>query len=75
MPPLRDKELDLNLGSYSGIAFKQTGMTFGRMKNKPLEVTVYVNEHGTFEASVQLTVDDAESIREWLTEFIISERK
>lgn len=37
---------------------------------KSLRLTLFANNYGTFEASFNLTHDDAEMMRDWLTNFL-----
>lgn len=69
MNDLPELELNQDERRYTGVALKTNDQKFSD-KNKPWRLIVFANSHGTFEASFDLTLDEAEAMRDWLDKLI-----
>ena len=54
---------------YAGVEFRELNLRH-HDKQKPLRLTLFNNNYGTFEVSFDLTRDAAQEMRDWLTTFL-----
>ena len=59
-------ELFQDQAHYTGIELKENNPRY-RDKNKPWHLSVFNNVYGTFEAGYDLSRDEAEEMRDWLS--------
>lgn len=59
---------------YAGVELAQRNPKY-RDSSKPFRMTLFANNYGTFEASFELTIGEAEEMRDWLNEFLADEAK
>lgn len=69
--------LDLKLAQdergYAGVELSRVNPKY-RHRNRPVRLALFANNYGTFEATFDLTLDEAEGMREWLGVVIADER-
>lgn len=66
-------ELAQDERGYAGVQLVQKKGNY-RNPSRPLRLTVFANTYGTFEAGFDLTLGEAEELRDWLDTFIADER-
>lgn len=59
---------------YVGVELSRINPKY-RRQNRPVRLALFANNYGTFEATFDLTLDEAEGMREWLDAVIAVERR
>jgi hypothetical protein len=76
--PLKSEDVKLELFQderhYCGVELKERNPRY-RNKDKPWCLTIFANAYGTFEATHELSIDDAEAMRDWLSELLARLKK
>ncbi|MGA9855092.1 MAG: hypothetical protein WBR29_07445 [Gammaproteobacteria bacterium] len=66
VPPMK---LHHDKSRYSGLDLRQNDLRYMH-GDKDWSLTLFNNQHGTFEATFYLTRDDAEAMRDWLNDLL-----